>query len=273
MKILVIGNSVQESVVRSETGEFRTHTGGVGAIMARELALSEHDLQVTFLTNSPAGNPAQAISAAMEPLGIKTIVTHGKPPQLRPARARIITRNGNHYSANGDWPPMTSMSPEIERLAPQHDWTVITANLPTKDTRTAERLSQHIAVNATTTHHAKNIKTLNHPTVATMNEAEATQLLKTTGAKTGTALREALNAETLMITRGPKGRATHRRGLPPQLDQAPSPPPNTDYIGAGDAATAGLITAIALNLDISATVDDFINNLMLRNAQSYAHTH
>ena len=43
----------------------------------------------------------------------------------------------------------------------------------------------------------------------------------------------------------------------------------TDFIGAGDAATAGLVYALAHRLDLKETVDEFIKNLMERNAKGY----
>lgn len=270
MKILVIGNSVEETIVRAETGEIRKHIGGVGAIMARELALSGGaTAEVTFLTTTAPGQPALNILQAMEAAGVNTHIVNGHPPQTRKAQARITTRNGGPVSANGDWPPMPSLSPHIESMAPEHDWTIVTANLTAHDLRTAETSSPNLAVNATSKHHVKRIPMLKRPTVATMNNMEASALVKAMKTSSGTALRQALHADTLMVTLGAKGRIIHRQDMPSQVTEAPPAPENTDFIGAGDAATAGLVLALACNLDLKATVDSFITQLMERNAQAY----
>ena len=75
--------------------------------------------------------------------------------------------------------------------------------------------------------------------------------------------------QTTMVTNGAKGRVIHHAGKSPRHAAAVKVPPGTDYIGAGDAATAGLVHAMAHELDQDETVDRFIADLLARNAAGY----
>ena len=273
MKFLVIGNSVEETVTRTETGQSRRHIGGVGAIMARELALSGPDAEVTFLTTAAAGAPTEAIRQGLTADGVhKVLVPQGYPPQTRRAQATIFTRRGNPVSARGDWPPIASISPQIAKLAAQHDWTLVSANLTTQDLRMAAAHSPNLAFNGTTKKHALRITSIDNPAVVTLNHSEAAALAKALDTNATYGLKRATNAGTLMITMGEFGRSLYHLDEPPFHSSAPKAPANTDFIGTGDAATAGLVYALAHSLDINETpetVDRFIINLMERNAHGY----
>ena len=270
MKFLVIGNSVEEIVTRSETGRHRVHIGGVGAIMARELALSAPDEHVTFLTIAAPGRPTDNIKIGMAMNGVNQVsIPRAYRTLTRKSRARITTTGGNPVSAKGDWPPMPSISPDIPGLAAVHDWTLITANLAPQDLEKAAAHSKNLAINATTKHHAKGILAVDNPSVVTMNSQEASLLAASLGTHPGPGLKKATHARTLMITMGAKGRVIYHLDDEPRHAPAPKPPSGTDFIGAGDAATAGLVYAIAHRLDIDATVDRFILNLLQRNALAY----
>ena len=269
MKFLVIGNAVEETIVRKETGQTRTHIGGVGAIMARELALSGEDAEVTFLTTATPGQPSRNIARQLSELGIFTNVMNGRPPQIRRAQARIVTQRGNPVSAKGDWPPMPSITPAVTRMARQNDWTIITANLTGQDLQAAAANCNNLAANATSKHHVLKLPRIQPLGAATMNQAEAATLMAHMGLRTARELREALGLQTLMITHGASGRTVHQAGEEPRKYPAPPAPPQTDFIGAGDAATAGLVYALAHGLDTGPTVDRFILKLMERNAEAY----
>ena len=270
MKFLIIGNSVEETVIRSETGLHRVHIGGVGAIMARELALSAPDAEVTFLTAAAPGRPTANITLGMTKNGVRNVHTpRGHRPQTRRAQARITTVAGNPVSAKGDWPPMPSISPDIPGLAAEHDWTLITANLAQQDLKMAAAYSNNLAINATTKNHAKRIPAVESPSIVTMNRSEATELAASLRTHIGLDLKEATHARTLMITMAAKGRILYHLDDEPLHSPAPQPPAGTDFIGAGDAATAGLVYAIAHHLDIDATINQFILNILHRNALAY----
>ena len=93
MKYLVIGNAQMETITQSETGLSRDHVGGVGAIMARELALA--GANVTLVTTAPSGPATREVQEAIEDSGIKPLVIPGNPPQTRRGYAHITTHKGN----------------------------------------------------------------------------------------------------------------------------------------------------------------------------------
>ena len=270
MRFLVIGNAVEERVIRAETFNQRRHIGGVGAIMARELALSgDQGDDVTFLTTGAPELSRKAIRDRMSAYGIETIVSRGHPPQTQRAVARISTRNGNPVGASGNWPTMPSLEREVRDLAPKHDWTIVTANLASKELRAAAETSQNIAVNATSKYYVTRIPVVTHPRVVTMNNMEAIAINRRLKAKDHSGLRMMLGAQTLMVSEGAEGLRIHQEGQQTLKLRAPAAPPNTDFIGAGDSATVGLVYAIAHNLDLADTIRVFIQSLTLRNANDY----
>lgn len=266
MSFLVIGNWVKETVVREEDGATRTHTGGVGAIMARELALA--GAEVTFLTTAPEGH-IEETRKSLHP-SITPIVLPGHPPQSHAAAVTITTRNGNPQKYQGNWAQMGQIAPHIEKLVPQHDWTLISLNLKKHDLETLFYSKSKVAVNATTTNLVKKVPLIPYQAIYTMNQREATTLAKELGIHAHEDVRDAIGAKALMLTRGRSGRSLYRENHPDHHWPAIPAPPGTDFIGAGDAATAGLVYATAMDLDPGKTVDTFIASLLASNAQAYA---
>lgn len=270
MRYLVVGNALTETIVRSEDGAKRTHIGGVGAIMARELAQAGAD--VTLLTTAPAGWPADVISAALTVTGVTAVVVPGDPPQLKESGATITTRKGGPIRAQGAWPRMGGISREITRMAPEFDWTLVSLTLRAEDLTAASRSSRDLAVNATSKGLAPMTVNMTRKSVCTMNQIEAAQIVRAAGARGPTELPEALGADTVMVTRGARGRTLYRRGQEPETSEPVPVPEGADFIGAGDAATAGLVAALACRLDVGETVDRYIAALLERNAAAFRRT-
>ena len=68
---------------------------------------------------------------------------------------------------------------------------------------------------------------------------------------------------------GRRGRAVHHADGSAKTHPALPAPAGVDFIGAGDAATAGLALALSQGLDLEETVDQAISGLLERNAGGY----
>ena len=267
MKFLVIGNAIRETVTRSEDQATRSHIGGVGAIMARELSLAGAD--TTFLTTASTED-TKAMKQALERGGIRqAIVMPGHPPQRYKGHINMTARKGNSCKVDGKWPYMGQLLGTINEMAPDYDWTLISMNLRTKDLESVYYNANRVAVNATSKASAHRIAIIPNQHLYTMNEPELNALAKELEAGGPAHVRESLGAQVLMLTKGKRGRTIYQEKGPPLDVNALPVPKGTDFIGAGDAATAGLVYAMAFKQDQTETVDRFIQNLMARNARAY----
>ena len=269
MKFLVIGNALPERVTRQETRQHRYHTGGVAGIMARELALAGD--QVTLLTGAPPGAHTANLEENLSTLGITPVIVPQITADRREPGVNILTKNGNPIRAVGHWPRLASMAPLIAGLTREHEWTLISLNITPEDRMAALRNSEHLAVNATTRNLATQAVALKGQRLLTMNHQEVQAIMAR--ARAGQSLHDATGARTTMVTNGTKGRINHDVGSSPRPAAAVKVPPGTDFIGAGDAATAGLVHAMAHKLDQDDTVDRFITDLLSRNAAGYTAGH
>ena len=267
MKYLVLGNAQMETITQSETGLSREHLGGVGAIMARELALAGAD--VTLMTTAPQGPPTHEIEEMARTSGITPLVFPGDPPQAKRGYAHIRTKNGNFRWVKGDWPRMGVLGEHIAQVKP--DWTLVALHLHPKDLTILGKTPGKKAVNATSKKHALMIPHTPNQSVYTMNSGEARALMTEMDVTHENNLPWALGADTVMVTKGARGRVTHSFGRPTIWNDPVPVPKGTDFIGCGDAATAGLVFALAQGLDPQETVDRFVTDLMQRNADAYTH--
>ncbi len=267
MSYLVVGNALTETIIRSQDGAQRQHTGGVGAIMARELALT--GARVTLLTTAPQGDAARQIQADLEKHGMTPIVVPGQPARVWAGWAEIITRRGGPVRASGSWPRMGGLQKQITELAPEHDWTLISLNIMPQDLQAARKLAPNLAVNATSKGLAVRMAKTGEHQLATMNRDEARKLMAHLGTESHAGLPRALRANTVMVTLGRRGRIIHHADGSAETHPAVPAPAGTDFIGAGDAATAGLVLALSRGLDLGETVDQAISGLLERNAGGY----
>ena len=254
----MIGTALPERATRQETGQHRYHTGGVAAIMARELALAGN--QVTLLTAASPGAHAAKLGENLRALGITPVIVPQITADRREPGVNILTNNGNPIRAVGHWPKLASMAPQVTTLTREHEWTLISLNITPEDRIAALRLAEHLAVNATTKNLATQAVALKGQRLLTMNQQEMQAIMAR--ARAGQSLHDATGATTTMVTNGARGRVIHDAGKSPRAAAAVRVPPGTDYIGAGDAATAGLVHAMAHKLDQDETVDRFITDLL-----------
>ena len=266
MKFLVIGNALEESVSRTEDSRTRRHIGGVGAIMARELALA--GAEVTFLTTAPEGEATDRINTGMNVHGVNTVITPGSPRQTRASSATIYTRNGCPVRAKGYWAYMGGLTGDMNRIMSQHHWTLISLNLQEQDLRACAD-APNLIINATSKKLAARMHIPGRAKACTMNEQELRELK---AQHRDRSLHEATGAQTIMATLGQKGWKMKHQGGEELRHPTVSVPEGTDFIGAGDAATAGLAWALANELDVPETVNQFISDLLHRNAKAYTLT-
>ncbi len=267
MRFLVIGNALPETIVRSEDGYQRRHIGGVGAIMARELASEGAD--TAFLTTAPSGAPAEALLQALKLMDLKVAVIPGAPAQKNNSHATITTRLGGPIRAQGSWSIMGGLGKHIAILTPQFDWTLVSLTLRGNDLETVAKSARKLAVNATSKKHVALIPHIQEQAVTTMNQQESGKLMNLMSVREPSDLPSKLGAATLMVTRGARGRTVYQANGE-RWDAPTVPvPQGADFIGAGDAATAGLVYSQAMGLDMNETVDRFITRLLQRNADAF----
>lgn len=267
MKFLVVGNATQETVRRDHDGRTRHHTGGVGAIMARELALAGAD--VTFLTTAPPGQATKRIENALESLGAACRIVPGDPPQSQESRVTIHVRDGQPVRANGKWGRMGGLKAPIREMAPDFDWILTSLNPSMPDLHTLLEHGKRIVTNATTNRLAPRMLELKGQCAATMNHRESGHIMAAIGRGNPDDMPEHIGAKLVLLTKGSRGMEILRPGQKPHRSPAPTPPRDTDFIGAGDAATAGLAYALAHRLELTSTIGTFVTSLMQRNAEAY----
>ena len=268
MRFLVAGSSLPEVVIQEKTGRMRRHIGGVAGIMARELAREGAD--VTLVVNAIAGEPAEEIVQGVEKSGVKAVLIEGDPKPSRRASAAITVRNGNPVKLNGNWNRTGYMGEEFKELCVSHDWLLAGLSLDMRDLTAGIKTCANVAVNATSTRSAPKALRLKGITALTMNARECQAMREAASKPTAEAqIGGITGAQTVMVTLGSKGHRIHQHDGTLLTADAPTPPEGTDYIGAGDAATAGLVYALAHGLELEGTVQRFISRLMEGNAQAY----
>lgn len=268
---LVVGNAVDETVTRTEDGAIRGHAGGVGAIMARELARRGTD--VTFLTTALPGPALDRIRSHLVDAGVRLEAVPGNPPQREHAQVRIRCRRGEFAGASGNWARMGGLEDAIIELAPAADITLVSLNLMSNDLEAALRHSQALVTNATSPKLAPRLLKLLGQAAATLNTRELGALRSRLKQQPSPEeLPAAIGADEVLLTRAARGMSLYRRDAPALTAPAPPVPAGADFIGAGDAATAGIAWALATRTDPLQTAREFITALLEHNAGSYCAT-
>lgn len=264
---LVIGNAVTETVTRTEDGAVRAHAGGVGAIMARELALAGAD--VTLLTTALPGPSLDDVRHHLAKAGAKLDANTGDPPQRMHGQVHIRCRRGEFAGASGEWVRMGGLGRRIAETAPNQDMVLVSMNLMPGDLQTALKNSRRLIANATSPKLASRLIRLKGLTAATLNSREMGALSPHFRKKPKAGdMPSLLAAETVLLTKGARGMSLYTPDTVSDV-AAPPVPAGTDFVGAGDAATAGLAWALANGLDPLDTAAAFVRAILDRNARSY----
>ena len=229
---LAVGNAVDETVTRTEDSAFRSHAGGVGAIMARELARRGAD--VTLLTTALPGPTLERISNHLAQAGAKLEAEPGHPPQRVHAQVHIRCRGGEFAKASGQWARMGGLSHRIREMAPYLDVTLVSLNLLPEDLETALSCSRRLVANATSPKLAPRLLKLKGQAAATLNVRElGTIHSRLTGKPSPASLPQAMTADMVLLTKGRRGMTLYRKDAPATSAAAPEVPPGTDFVGAG----------------------------------------
>ena len=265
---LVVGNAVAETVTRTEDGARRGHAGGVGAIMARELALAGAD--ATLLTSAVPVPSLDTVREHLTLAGVTLEADTGNPPQKMHGQIHIRCRRGEFAGASGEWVRMGGLGARIRELAPHYDVTLVSMNLLQPDLAAALASARLLVTNATSPKLAARLLSQKGQAAATLNTRELGAVRARLRTRpTPEELPRTLGADAVLLTKGPAGMTLYQEDAPARTAAATPPPAGADYIGAGDAATAGLAWALAHGEEPPPAAARFAAALIERNAASY----
>ena len=264
-KLLVIGSAIKESITHSPENISRKDIGGVAGQMATGLGLNGAD--VTILTNFQEGSEGDQIIQMLKEAGVKVIASTRTPSA---GWANISTIQGEMSRCQGSWPNPTGITTDLRELIKDFDWLITDCNHSQTDIIKilwmANQASVPVVMNATTTGKSIAILRANEPKrIVTMNRAEARNIMSKTRVRHEIELTDALNTEALLITDSSRGWKLYGRARAFMSSPAVPVPPNTDFIGCGDYATAGLTQAIAEKIPIKETINALITLKLNRN--------
>ena len=263
---LVIGTAITETITHLEDGKSRQDVGAVAGQMAT--ALSRHQCDVTLLTSTGQDEQGKKTLERLTEAGVKTYtVTHTS----KTGWASISTRAGEQARTQGAWPTLDEIASELAGNLRDIDWILVDCNLSATALNRilgmAAKEQIPVTINATTKGKSRLIwETRTHPKrLATMNRDEQLNLMRLSDSKTVPELRENLNSRNVFVSSGPQGwRVDGAKGIHASSTAIPTPT-DTDYIGCGDYATAGLTHAINAGLPIVETVNRFIETRLQLN--------
>ena len=273
--ILVVGNAIPERVRRGESGAERLRLGGVGAITAEALAGGGGDgggaVAVTLLavvSDDEAGLLAQELLRQQQGYAVRTAPALGTV-----GFSRAVTIRGEAEETEGVFPTITwgeiGATVVDELASSRYDWVAADCNLNGEALFELARRAPagRLVINGTADDRCERIlATIPYSKGAvTLNRSEAAALLRRTSILTrgavklnivrddAAALAQRLNAQRLLLTLDAEGwllaaggTAFHHR--------AAAAPADSDFIGAGDAATAGLSRALATGAPVRPAV-------------------
>ena len=255
-KFLVAGTAISETVIHQPREGERRGIGGVAATIA--LALAEAGNQVTLVTSVGQGTEGSRVRDLLAETPIRAVIQDSKRPA---GHAVINTRRGEQLRANGSWPKQEDLSGLAAKEAGSHDWIIADCNMtPAELARMLDQPGRMTMVNGTTTRGCARILEARPKELEmlTVNEAEASAMMRAIPTVRGSKLMERLNAHAMLVTRGHNGWDLHRSGEETVSSPAVETPAHTDFIGCGDYAAAGAVHALAHGLDPKLTINEFI---------------
>lgn len=273
--ILIIGNAIPETIRRAETGASILRIGGVGAITAQELHRCGLDVALLTLTSDDApGQTAQSL------LRQQPFAVHTTPAAGTAGYTEVLTTGGEPQELDCEYPTITwnEIGNSAVALIPQYDWVAADCNLDANSLREiAPRIPPgRLVINGTAPDRCRRILSTTDYTKAavTLNRTEAAILfdLTATGVD-AVALARQLNTQHLLITHDADGWLLvaagdgDNDGIISRYPAVPVPP-DTDFIGAGDSATAGLLYALATGQEPATHINPAITRRLQHNRLS-----
>ena len=261
-EILVIGTAERDTIFHTESRRLRQRLGGVGAIVAEELArLGYHVTMLAPLGDDDSGRFAKE---ALWTLGIDGVY----PKVGRSAEYMVCTINGEVKEPtianfpSWDFEDLASEE-SLEKLIMGSDLVVMDTSLsPNALMRIAKMATPDFGVVVSDTSSAMFplvVQTI-PSTFISMNDLEVSML----GNMSDTRPKD-FDSEHFMITLGPSGWTVRSKGK--WLSAAgPEVPAEADFNGAGDSAAAGLIHSIMSGNDQEKSINSAIRGRLERNA-------
>ena len=258
-RILVIGNAMAETVRRAENGVSSRRIGGVGAIMAQEL--HRCGLDVTLLAAVSSDEPGRAAQNLLQQLPFAVRMA---PAAGTVGYTEVLTTQGEPQEVDAVYPTISwaEIGAVAGRLLPQYDWVAADCNLESDALRQIVCRARvgRLVINGTAPDRCRHILSTGDFSKAavTLNRGEAGILRRLTGSGDDAAtLARRINTRRLLLTEGADGYLLVNGSCVSRHPAVPVPP-DTDFIGAGDAATAGLLYALAAGKEPELQIDHAI---------------
>ena len=262
-KFLVVGTAISETVVHQPRGGERRGIGGVAVTIA--LALAEAGNQVTLVTSVGRGTEGRRVRDLLAETAIRAVIQDSPGPA---GHAVINTRGGEQCQASGRWPKQEGLSRLVTREAGNHDCIIADCNItPAELARILDQPGRLTMVNGTTARGCARILKagLKDLGMLTVNEAEASAMMRAIPTVWESKLMMRLNAHSMLVTRGHNGWDLHRSGEETVRSPAVEVPDHTDFIGCGDYAAAGAVHALVHGLDPELTINRFVRRKLEAN--------
>ena len=262
-QFLVIGTAIPEMVIHKPHGGTRTGIGGVAATMA--MALAEAGNQVTLLTTIGQGPHALDLRQHLKDAPFRAMVLNRSHSS---GHAQIETLGGQHHTARGSWPRLTTVAKAAAKLAPHHEAVLVDCNVASTDLfQILDHPHTLRIINGTTSSACKAILDPRFPegTIIALNDPETRAVSAKLGTDSPAKLATACKAAGALLTKGAKGWTYYNGNDLEVHSEAVEVPPNTDFVGCGDYAAAGLAHALLHGQDIRSTVNDFITRKLNAN--------
>ena len=265
VSILVVGNALREGITRTEDQKRRTQTGGAGALIARSLAQAGYP--VTLLAGYADDDHHSYLRTELEECEVRLLL-HPSPGAVAVRETRVT--QGEPVNTTTNFPASEPIPTTALAAAGKHDWAVLTMSPRLEDRVTLQQNSQRLAITATHPALAQKMLHLTGARLATLNVREARKLLEHRQEATLADIAKLLDVPTILLTQGSRGWSIYQKDEGRTKSAALKPPQIYDYIGAGDAATAGLIHATISGRDQTQTVNASIRERLLDTEAGYA---
>ena len=261
-EILVIGTAERDTIIHTESRRLRSRLGGVGAIVAEELARLNYN--VTML--APLGDDDSGAFAkqALSTLGIDTI--HPKVEQS--AEYMVSTVKGEvQEPIIADFPTWEfrdlGSEESLERLIDGSDLVVMDTSLsPNALMRIGQMATPDFGVVVSDTYSSLFALAVQSipSTFISMNDLEANELRNMSSTRP-----RDFDTKYYMVTLGSSGWTVRTEGK--WLSAVgPEVPAEADFNGVGDSAAAGLIHSIMSGNDQEKSINSAIRGRLERNA-------
>ncbi len=256
---LVLGSATLETVIHSHDQRRRVQTGGVAAQIATALASQARRTTIMATVGDDRNGSTIRDLLARSNVNLTSLHTNTES-----GHSTIVTHQGEHLSAKGHWPKYNVASILTHSITKDITGILIDTNATpaaiSDALTTANEMAVPSLVTAATKRGALHILQAGPVlrTAVTMNHRECNAIMNHTGVSLETELLDHLHTQFLLITNGDQGWTLHHREA--QIHSpAPTPPSDTDFIGCGDYAAAGLMISIVDNIDPTEIINHLIS--------------